>query len=822
MLLMNPIKKESIKALKASRKLEGLNELMTYALMYNEGTMMLKDGAFAATFKFRGPDVDSSTDAQLTALAANFVDAIRHMNDGWMLDINLARTESTDYPKNTVFPDPICSLIEDERRAQYEQEGAHFDTETYFTITFLAPEMDAKVKKFAVASGSETAATKEEDLTEIYSDFEKGLIDILDVLSRNFLIERLVGEDLLSVLHYCITGLTQKLGVPEFPVEMDTYLATQDFVGGFEPKIGDKHIAVLSISTVPQQSYPTILDTLNTLPLEYRWSMRFIPMSIGTAEKVLKEYKRTWSKRALGLLGMLRFAVGNHGNIKKEGDAAEMEAQIEDARIANRGEVIRYGFLSNTIVLMDSDAKVLADKVAMVKRRLAQIQFGVRHESLNAVDAYLGSLPSHGYYNIRRPCIDSIFVSHTAPISSIYQGERQCPCPLYPENAPPLFYSRTTGATPFRFNHHIQDVGHMMIIGRTGSGKTTLLNFIAAQHRKYANSRIFTFDKDYSAKAITLAAGGDHYDIGSENSKISLAPLSEVDTDDGIEWAAEFIEDILHLNSVEVDGTRKTEIRKGLERLRTAMKEHRTLASFSHYVQDDEVRRALDFYVSSANVRDLLGGWSNSIKTSSMTTFEMDWLSKQKPQVLIPTLSYLFRVLEKEFDHAYPTLLILDEAWLYISNEIFARKLKDWLKTLRKKNVSVIFASQSLDDVVNSSVSSIIIESCLTKIYLPNDSITPMIHDLYTQCGLNEQQIQLINFARVKREYYVTSPNGNRLIDLGLGPVALSFIGNSKTEAAELYKFMGSGDLNWPAAWLKYRGQSEWAEYYLNKYGVAV
>jgi type IV secretion system protein VirB4 len=152
------------------------------------------------------------------------------------------------------------------------------------------------------------------------------------------------------------------------------------------------------------------------------------------------------------------------------------------------------------------------------------------------------------------------------------------------------------------------------------------------------------------------------------------------------------------------------------------------------------------------------------------------------PNIIAPVLAYIFHILEKRFD-GRPTLMILDEAWLFLDHPIFASKIKEWLKTLRKLNVSVIFATQSVDDAIRSPLVSALNESCPSRIFLPNDrAMEPAVSQGYESLGLNLRQVQILAHAIPKRQYYFQSHKGNCLFDLGLGPIALTFCAVSRPE----------------------------------------
>jgi len=155
---------------------------------------------------------------------------------------------------------------------------------------------------------------------------------------------------------------------------------------------------------------------------------------------------------------------------------------------------------------------------------------------------------------------------------------------------------------------------------------------------------------------------------------------------------------------------------------------------------------------------------------------------------------------------------------VFLDNPLFAARIREWLKVLRKKNVSVIFATQSLADIADSSIAPAIIESCPQRIFLPNDrAVEPQARAAYERFGLNERQIELIARATPKRHYYLQSRRGNRLFELGLGPMALALCGASDTEAQTLIDSLLAeqgltehGRQDFAARFLKARGL-DWA-----------
>ena len=174
----------------------------------------------------------------------------------------------------------------------------------------------------------------------------------------------------------------------------------------------------------------------------------------------------------------------------------------------------------------------------------------------------------------------------------------------------------------------------------------------------------------------------------------------------------------------------------------------------------------------------MLDAAEQQLDLADVQCFETEALMGQASAVA-PALTYLFHRLEARFD-GRPTLLVLDEAWIFLDHPLFAARIREWLKVLRKKNVAVVFATQSLADIAGSAIAPAIIESCPQRILLPNDrAVEPQGHDIYARFGLNDRQVELIARAIPKRHYYLQSARGNRLFELGLGPIALALCGAS-------------------------------------------
>ncbi|HAT2527444.1 TPA: conjugal transfer protein TrbE, partial [Aeromonas hydrophila] len=425
---------------------------------------------------------------------------------------------------------------------------------------------------------------------------------------------------------------------------------------------------------------------------------------------------------------------------------------------------------------------------------------------LNAVDAWLSSIPGNAYANVRQPIVSTLNLAHMMPVSAVWAG---------PEkndhlDGPPLIVTRTDGATPFRLVTHIGDVGHTLVAGPTGMGKSVLLATLAMQFRRYRGSRIFAFDMGRSMRATILGLGGEHYDLGTDG-EIAFQPLARIDREGYRTWAAEWIEGRLLHEGVAVGPDEKAAIWSALGSLAGAPVEQRTMTGLSVLLQSNALRQALSPYVLGGAHGKLLDADHDRLGMADVQCFEMEELMHSKAAVMA-VLHYLFARFDERFDGA-PTLLILDEAWLFLDDPVFAARIRQWLKTLRKKNVSVIFATQSLADIKDSSIAPAIIESCASRIFLPNPQATePQIRTIYEGFGLNSRQIEIVATAQPKRDYYYQSRLGNRLFDLDLGPATLAFAGASTPQDQRDMDrvLLDAGVTGFAGAWLRHRSL-DWA-----------
>ena len=770
-----------------------LIDLLPWAALVAPSVVLNKDGSFQQTLRFRGPDLQSSSDQQLISAMARLNNVLKRLGSGWGLYVEARRDHAMNYPLETDnhFPDLVSQLIDLERRQAFEGKGGHYESYYYITFQYLAPtEVEAKAtraffKKKKQQEGDKNSKTAGFDYQKALSDFSSQVARFYDIL-RDFMftVEMLNDKQTLTYLHSCVSNRSHEIEVPENPMYLDAYIADTPLIGGMAPRLGDRHLRVISILSFPGHSMPAMLDRLNHLPIAYRWVTRYLPLDKLEAEDLIKTYRKQWFAKRKGLMTLLSETVTKSESAMSDTAAVQKSRDADQAYQVLSDDHVSYGYYTATVTVWDQSSAVCEEKIREVIRVINGMGFTCVDEKLNAIDAWVSSLPGQAYANVRMPLLHSLNLSHLLPFSAPWAG---------PEmnkhlKAPVLFYAKTLGNTPFRFSNHIGDVGHQLVIGPTGAGKSVLLNFMACQYLKYKDAFVVIFDQGGSFLASTHAVNGEYYEIGDPDALI-FQPLRHMDNKEERIWAMDWVIGLLAGQKIEMNPESKSLLWDALNHLGEVPVDQRTLSGLQAFVQDERIREALGVYVMGGAYGEILDAVATDMKHHNWQCFEMTRLLNT-PEIIPPVLDYIFHVLEKRFD-GRPVLLVLDEGWAFLDHPLFLNKIKAWLKTLRKKNVSVIFATQSIDDLLDSSISTVMLESCLSRVFLPNDrALEPKSKSSYEKLGLNDQQIQIIAHAQPKAQYYFESQKGNALFELGLGRLALSICGSSTPKDQKLVNYL--------------------------------
>ena len=794
----------------------GFADLLNYAAMVDDGVIIGKNGSFMASWLYQGDDNGSSTDEQREMVSFRINQALCGLGNGWMVHVDAVRRPAPGYSARGLshFPDLVSAAIDEERRRLFEGLGTMYEGYFVLTLTYFPPLL-AQRKFVELMFHDEAVAPDHKARTHgLIDTFNRDCKTIESRLSSAIKITRLrkqkvvqedgttvTHDDFLRWLQFCVTGLNQPIQLPSNPMYLDVLIGGQELRGGVVPKIGRKFVQTVAIDGFPLESSPGILTALGEQPCEYRWSSRFIFMDPHEAVAHLDKYRKKWRQKIRGFFDQV-FNT-NTGSIDQ--DALSMVADAESAIAEVNSGLVAQGYYTSVVVLMDESRERAEAAALSLAKAIRRLGFGARIETINTLDAYLGSLPGHGVENVRRPLINTMNLADLLPTSTIWTGLNYAPCPMYPPQAPPLMHCVTHGATPFRFNLHVRDLGHALMLGPTRAGKSTHLAMIALQFLRYQGMSVYSFDKGMSMYPTTKAVGGNHFTVAADDSRLAFCPLQFLGTKGDRAWAMEWIDTILALNGVHTTPAQRNEIGTAIVNMHESGA--RTMSEFSLTIQDEPIREALRQYTVDGMMGQLLDAEQDGLELSKFTTFEIEDLMNLGDKFALPVLLYLFRRIERSL-HGQPAAILMDEAWIMLGHPVFRDKIREWLKSFAKKNCVVLLSTQSLTDAANSGILDVIVESTAIKIFLPNvyarDDDTAA---LYHRLNLNNRQIDILASAIPKQQYYCVSEGGRRLYDLALGPLALAFAGSTDQESiAEIQRLEAKFGDAWVHPWLASKG----------------
>lgn len=801
--------------LKAFRRgAASLADLLPYAFLVDDGVVLTKDGSMLAAWEFRGKDTASSTPEELAHVSEQVNQALMMLDSGWMMQVDAVRNPATAYPEPELshFPDKISVMIDEERRAFFSKSTC-FETRTILTLTFK-PTVSSTA---AMLGDRQTFEKVLERFNQDITNFESILGGVLELTRLNEYEEadehgsRHRYSDLLSHIQECLTGELQPIMLPrDCAMFLDNLLGSEDLIGGLEPRLGAKEIAAISIDGFPESSWPAILDLLTSLPLSYRFNLRFIFKDQQEAIAEVEGKRKEWGQKKWNPFDI----YFNNPNARANRDAAVMEEDAQQAKARAQSGDVGFGKLTSTVILLHKDREFLHECARYVQNILRnRMGFGSRVETYNALEAWRGSLPGDWFSNMRDALISTRNLSHLMPLASVWPGAHVCPCPFYPPNSPPLMVCTTGGSTPFRFNLHAGDLGHTLILGPTGAGKSTFLALLCAQFRRYQGAQVFAFDMGMSMFPLCMAVGGAHYDIGGDDSKLAFAPLRHIDESDSeFAWACDWLCGLLEIQGgAPLTAEEREVVALTARKLCGNPPDERTIYHYMNllsYGSESRLRSALSPFCDAGPMAKYMDAPQDNFGLSDFLVFEIEELMKMGDNNAVPILLYLFHCIEKSLD-GRPTIIVLDEAWVMFGHPVCRAMVREWLKVMRKKNCAVVMATQSLSDAAGSGILDVVAESCPTKVYLANLAARDSQKGIYQTMGLNATQIEIIAQGVEKRDYYVEARGlGRRQIQLALKecPKTLAFVGSSGKEDIATIKSLISryGD-EWPQHWLDFK-----------------
>lgn len=747
------------------RPTEGLGDLLGWAFLIDEGVILMKDGSFISGFELDPPDLETTTAAEANRATDTIHDMLMLLGEGYGIEMNVHRKHSTRYPihGNPDFPTASLKAMEHERQRQYQKAGSHYALRRTVLFTYTPPRELWSRWEIPLIQGTQGDL----DYTQILSGFKRNLNEVGALLSGRFQVTPLNSHGILTECHCALTGHSEP--VKALP---DSYLshtlASDDFQTGFYPVIGGQHLFVITITSLGTKTQVGDGAFFHRVDGEARWHMRFVGMDRHTAGRRIRRLQTSWFHQRRGL----RKLIAPDEDGLEDQDAVAMQHETASAHAESASGRVRFGYFTNTFILRDPKRQRGLARSQTLLQVLRDQGYTCALETMNATDAFMGSLPGHGYANLRRPLLSSRNIAHLFPVSAPWKGNPTCPNPMFPDDSPALACARTPGGVPFMVNLYQEDVGHTLVIGATGAGKSVLVGWLALNFLRYPKSRVHIFDVGRSHQVPCLAADGVHFAFGNTR---PLQPLRHIHEEPERLWALTWLETIYDLSGGLPDADWRLALAETLDLLGQSAPEHRTLSAF-HLLLPQSLQSTIVRYTADGPYGRLFDGDQGSEASARMQVYELGQILDHGDTVVVPLLLALFRSIERILDGS-PTLIVIEEAWTALLRSRFAERIKAWLLTLRKHNAAVLLVAHSPAQIAALPNAALITESCPTKIILPNpEARANDTAAMYRALDLSPRAIDVIASAKPKQEYFFKSPAGSRLFELNLGPMARTLL----------------------------------------------
>ena len=761
-------------------------DLLDYAYLYDNDTILLKNGAYLSIYELFVCDLLNQDESSINEAITHLQKTISTLDGALGLHIDLIRDSFDTFTPYTTSKHPLINEL-DAKRAKSFKEKPCFNNRLYLSLTHKNA-LGSKLKSSKRHKALHDSLKKEEDKDyKAFKENSKALINSLEIFCKVKALSFLDDEDFTSheAVNYifkCIYNENTKLALSKKAPYLDSYLSPYDISCDKYIAFNDSKTSVIAIEGLPCETYFGLLNDICNMPFALRFNVRFIAFDHMLSNIYLEKYRRMWSQKSKGFLSQ----ITNTDNGRTNRYADENIDEIDDAKSSLMRGNTYFGTFSANILLQDKDLDTLSKNTKYLRQFFERRGFKTRIESINLFEAFLGTLPGHLSENLRRPIISHDVLCDILPLNKNFIGEIVSPNSSFKGMKSPLAQITSNGDNLFYLNLHDKDLANTLVLGPPGSGKSVLLGFLVLNLMRYKDMSIFVFEKGYSFYGLTKALGGRHIELNHK--KALLCPLYNLETSNDFSKAKDFIYYLLKLSNLELQQDYKDDIDTALGLVATLDKKERSLSSFTTFINRREIVLALKPYLSNDNFISILDGNEDLAFNSNLITVEFDDIFEVSSIPATAIMRHLFNVIDSlRYKDNKPKAIIIDEAWLVLKDEYFATKLLSWFKTLRKDNIFVILATQSVDDLCKSKMLDTVLDCAKTRFYLPNSAAlaSPSSIESYKKLGLSDNNIKTIANAIAKREYFFCKNDKKALLTLRMSQTELDLISMSGSSIKE-------------------------------------
>lgn len=771
-----------------SAKEAKVGERLPYARLIDEHTVLLRDGSVMSAIQVPGLLFETEDSDALNAHAATREVMLRSTLDARFVLYHHVIRRRVEVELEAEFPDPLSRHI-DARWKQRLAGGSLFINDQFITLIRRPARgktgLPERLSKLFSRAAAEELEPDPRDLRSLKAAIT-GIVASLQNYGAAVLGDYQApggsgtNSEMLELLSALYNGEMRPVRRPAAETDIGHMLPYRRASFGLDAmelrgSAAPDFAAILGLKDYPEATSPGLLDNLLRLPFEMVVTETYAPN------------ERTTAKERIDL------ALRRSRSVDEE--AAAERAEMLAARDALGNGAVGFGDHHLTVLVREKTLPRLDDAMAACAAALADTGAIAVREDTNLEPAFWAQFPGNEEYIVRRALISSANMAGFGSFHGFALGQASG---NHWGDAVTLL--ETTSATPFFFNFHHGDLGNFTVIGPSGSGKTVVMNFLAAQAQKFA-PRTILFDKDRGAELFIRGIGG-RYDRIAPGQPTGFNPLALPDSPANRAFLRDWLGVLLKA--------------EGPEELATI-----AAAVDATYANDPRLRRLRHFKELLAGARrpepgdlaDRLGAWIGEGEhawlfdnardrldlSERVLGFDMTALL-ESPRLRTPVMMYLFHRIDERLD-GQPTMILIDEGWKALDDEVFAARIRDWLKTLRKRNALVGFATQSARDALDSRIATALVEQTATMIFMPNSRARP--EDYCDGFGLTAHELALIrSLPAHSRCFLVRQPDASVVVrlDLSGAPEVLTILSGRESAVRRLDLLREAlGDA--PSAW---------------------
>lgn len=738
--MLKPLKRRTVSKEKIAKREVSSAQFIPYDYHWDKDTIITKNKELLQILRIEGFSFETADDdvVDLKKMVRNSL--YKSMADGtFAFYFHTVRRRQKAYPAG-VQPKGFAATLDDQWRKKHHSRST-FINELYITV--VRRHDTRGVAKFEnMFNKLEQSADKEAEgkqLRDMHKELKEAIYRVLatfkdygaKVLTTKMTPYGPISEPLEFLSRLVNATESHPLLIPS--MEIGRYLPMNRLYFGnkaieIRTPTGVKYAGIISIKEYAPHTAAGIMDAMLQLPFEFimSQSFQFVNRQSNLASMQLQQRRMMQSQDL----------------------ATSQVREISSALDMAMSGHIAFGEHHLTITAIEDSLNGLEAALSMVNAELVNVGIHPVRESMILEQCYWAMQPANWEFIGRKAKINTLNISAFAAMHNYPVGKADG---NHWGDAVTVF--DTTSGTPFYFNFHARDVGHTTIIGPTGAGKTVLMNFLCAQSQKF-NCRMFLFDKDRGAEIFVRAIGGtySHIDPGK---KCYFNPLQLDDTMENRSFIAEWLRALVSANGEPITAEDLETIQRAIEGNYKLDKPDRVLRNIAPFFGLDtagSIASRLKSWYGNGRFAQIFDNVEDAIDFHSDTVFGFEMGDVLANKIcLIPVLLYLFHRIQISLDGT-PTMIVLDEAWALIDNAVFANKIKDWLKTLRKLNGMVIFATQSVEDAMNSAISDTLIQQTATQIFLPNPKATDAYRKAFM---LSEREFNLLKTTDPGTRYFL-------------------------------------------------------------------